>query len=532
MNPAPLLSPTAPRAEFQNLTDLRREHTELLKEYHSRGSAPEILDALRDFVTRGRKLGTLLDRAEERIEAQRILDQWGTVVFKAARATGDESVDTTLEECEGKDLDYFFGREALRDRAFRIIEAQRLIAVLGPSGSGKSSFVSGGLLPALRAGAVLGSERWIYVAGIIPGAEPLQSLIDGLRAAAPGGAPPPPAADCVQSEPVALPEWLENAFGGRVLLIFIDQFEETFIVCRREEARASFAAAICALVDYASQAHRVIFSMRSDLDPCLNGLTALRERLSEAEEKENIVRLKPLGRADLTAAIERPANAVGLRFHPEAVEVLINDVENESAALPLLQFTLRALWQKCVVQQKSDRVTLPDYQDLGGAKGALAAAAESVFATLGMADQAAARDLFLQLFRIGGAGQITSVQMPMPDSEKNSALRNAADSFLQQYVLRTSQASEGTSIQVVHESLARGWHRLAGWLEEARGPLLQRRRFEELNTEWLRLGSGPAGLLDAAQLAAAEAWILTPAAQAFGHPGPPRAAAPRQPWAH
>ena len=329
-------SPPMTHRGFEVLDEFRNRHTELLKQYHAGGCTQEFVDAVGCFIISGRNLGKLLDRAEERIEAQRILDQWATILLKA---TGKE-VDTAIAEFEGEDLSdkacpyvglkpfgeadhgFFFGRERLIKAALGILERERFLAILGPSGSGKSSLVLGGILPDLRADAVPSSSSWIYLPWMVPGAAPLESIVSAFRAG-PGLLPEDFDASRLLAQPELLAQLIRPGAGGRTVLVIVDQFEETFTLCEDTTVREAFIKTLLALVEDRDAEHRVILTMRSDFEPRLASLPKLQARFMETGA---VLRAVPLTLAELRAAIEGPAKAVGLHLHREVIDALLKDV--------------------------------------------------------------------------------------------------------------------------------------------------------------------------------------------------------------
>ncbi|MES2924526.1 MAG: hypothetical protein V4819_23440 [Verrucomicrobiota bacterium] len=536
-----------PPSAFQTMVDLRDAHTALLKSYHGAGSSPELIGELRDFIARARLLGTLLGMAEERVEAQRILDQWGTVLIKAESEpvvlesglpAKTEVVDTTLNEYEGRDLsgvpspyfglrpfdksesDKFFGRDGLRDRALEILDKERLLVALGCSGSGKSSLVRAGVLPALLQGKVRGSREWLYIGPIYPGSEPVQNLLAALPGSLAKIAPPD--ATKVQSQPGAFVEWLTLAFPKRIVVVLIDQFEEIFTMCERE-TRTVFASMLAGLLENKTTSHRVVLTMCDDFEPSLNSIKVLQKYVVDPA---HILRVAPLTREELMEVIMRPANEVGLRIDPEVVDALLADVDGENAALPMLQFTLQALWDERVIEAGRDRISLADYHAIGGAKGVkgvLKHKADGFFEhKLVLGERPIARGILQRMVRIGEGAEVTRGRMlksslstlPYPPEQVQGVIQKLVDSGLVRATPGAKPADE--QIEVAHEAMIRNWDTFISWLEEDHEQLVTRRRLDDKAAEWVRLGRGKAGLLDNKQIAEAEDWLGSATAQKFG----------------
>lgn len=249
---------TASANAFASLVALRAAHTDLLKRLRAEGESPELLATVEQFLARGVATGTLLVEEEDRWTAQSLLDYWNTTLYRAGTPTADTALadfdprqapelDDSMCPYLGLDAfseahaDMFFGRRRLVAEVVERLGDQRLLAIGGPSGSGKSSFVRAGLIPALSSGAVSGSDQWRILPPLVPGSAPLDALDRALNAA-PSGSPAQP------------------------LLIVIDQFEETFTLCTDEAQRSAFFIRLVELTSDQSLGHRVIITMRSDFE--------------------------------------------------------------------------------------------------------------------------------------------------------------------------------------------------------------------------------------------------------------------------
>ena len=520
--------------QFDSLEVMRDEHTRLLKLFYADGATPNVVAQIRPFLARGQATGTSLDRPDERLEAQRILDQWGTVILKAVH----EEIDATLAEFKGKDLSdkpcpyvglrpfdeqdhaLFFGRNRLRKEALQILGKQRFLAILGPSGSGKSSLVLGGILPDLRQDAIPSSASWIYVPPLVPGPAPLESLLSAFQTV-PGLLPPDTNTSTLLTQPQLFSEIIRPGASGRPVVVIIDQFEETFTLCEDPAVREAFARSLLALVEDQNAAHRVILTMRSDFEPRLALMPELQARFLESGA---VLRALPLTQAELREAIEGPARAVGLHFHREVIDALLKDVGDEMAGLPLLQFTLRKLWDT----KRADRITLSQYTSLGGAKGALAKSADEFYLNLVPEEQVIAKRILLRMVRLGEGLEVTSARIRRASLYElgydQSKVDEVAGKLVESGLIRVTRAvnTADDQLEVAHEAMVRNWRRFVRWLEEDRANLLTRRRLDDKAAEWVRLGSGPSGLLDEVQLQDARKWLETTSAKALGfHPSLP-----------
>jgi Bacterial transcriptional activator domain/AAA ATPase domain len=227
--------------------------------------------------------------------------------------------------------EYFFGRERLVAALVAHLVGSTLIAVVGPSGSGKSSVLRAGLLPALADGVLPGSEHWRQV-GMRPGEHPLAELSRALaRVASDDGAPE-------VDNPIAA---LGSLAPDEHLVLAVDQLEEIFTACRDEGERAAFAEALAALAADDDRRVVVLLGIRGDF----YGRCAEHAQLSERMSANNML-VGPMRRDELRRAIELPAKRAGLRVEPSLVAALIGDVADERGGLPLLSTTLVELWEE------------------------------------------------------------------------------------------------------------------------------------------------------------------------------------------
>ena len=249
-----------------------------------------------------------------------------------------------LASFDAPDAANFFGRERLvAELVARLAEAS-ILAVVGPSGSGKSSLVRAGLLPALTAGVLPVDGGWRTVV-CAPGASPARSLREALARA-------------------------HGSSRGR-LLVFVDQFEEAFTLCRDATDRQAFAEALTALTGRADTV--VVLAVRADhLGHCAE-LADIADLISG-----NQVIVGPMRESELRRAIEFPARRAGLTLDGGLTDVIVGDVAGRAGTLPLLSTALAETWER-----RHDRtLTLSGYRAAGGVNGALAKLAEDTYASL------------------------------------------------------------------------------------------------------------------------------------------------------
>jgi WD40 repeat protein/DNA-binding SARP family transcriptional activator len=351
---------------------------------------------------------------------------------------------------------YFFGRERLVAELVARLVGAPLLAVVGPSGSGKSSVVRAGLLPALARGVLPGSEDWPQ-ALMRPGPHPRAEL--------------------------------ERALAGAPRVLAVDQFEETFTACRDEAERAAF---IGALVGAAREGVLVIVAMRADF----YGRCAVYEELAELVGANQVL-VGPLRRDELRRAIELPARRAGLTVEPALTAALIDDVLEAPGALPLLSAALLELWQ-----ERDGRVMRRGaYDRTGGVRGAVGRLAEQTYARLSDADRDPARRILVRLAEAPeGGGALVRRRVPLDElsGDAGPALAVLTDS-------RLVTVDEG-AVEVAHEALLREWPRLRGWLDEdAEGRRLHQHLIYAAR-DWEAAGRDPGELYRGARLAATVDW--------------------------
>jgi len=491
---------------FPSFPSMRTAHTELVDRHRKAGDSSEIITAIADFIQRGQATGALLDSSDDRKAAQTLLNYWTTILYRA----GEEPPESTLADFDislapelpdslcpyvGLDAfresneDLFFGRARLVAELIERLRPQtapvskgRLLAVLGASGSGKSSVARAGVLGALKRGALPGSADWYYFPTLVPGSNPLLNL-----ARLTDSAEVEKTAEAYSGDGGHLAKLAKERFGGKVVLV-VDQFEEAFTLCRDEAIRRAFINNLLGLAD-AGQV--VIFTMRADFESQVARVPEFQTRFEEA-----VVRITPMGAKELREAIEEPAKKIGLRFEAGVVEALLQDVLGEEAALPLLQFTLLKLWER----RERNRMTWEAYRKLGGGRQALARAADEFFDGRIHEEQVTAKRILLKLVRPGEGLEVTSNRVRRVDlytkAEAHDRIERVLEKFLRARLLKLTKGDteEDDQIEVAHEALVRNWPRLVGWLDEVRTDLRVRQRLTAAAEQWLRLGKDPSAL--------------------------------------
>jgi len=271
---------------------------------------------------------------------------------------------------------FFFGREALTQHLVEQLREDRFLAVIGPSGSGKSSLVRAGLVPQVREGALPSSDRWPIVL-FKPGPNPLETLAARLLPHLGKGADPLAAQGSLlealhkneRGLHGAIQVALAAAPDSQRLLLVVDQFEELFTLCHDESARSGFIANLLYASAIAGGQTVAVVTMRADFFGKCATYPELAARLSERD-----VLVGPMSEEELHRAMEGPAQVVGLHYEKGLVETILSDLGDEPGTLPLLQHTLLELWER----RRGGWLTTDAYHEIGGVKGALAQRADEI----------------------------------------------------------------------------------------------------------------------------------------------------------
>ena len=406
--------------------------------------------------------------------------------------------------------DLFFGREMLTARlAGRLRtymadpEALRFLALVGASGSGKSSLVRAGLIPALRRGAPLadgqrppaGSTTWRYLT-LTPTATPLLTL-GGALAAELRLSPTQLAAE-MAADSLALARTVQG-FPG-TLLLFVDQFEELFTQCRDEAGRAAWVGNLLTAAQPGKGSGQLVLliALRADFYAQCSHYAALREALQSQQDY-----LGPMSREELREAIEEPARRTGWEYERGLVDLILRDVGSEPGALPLLGHALLETWK----HRRGRTMTLESYAEAGGVRGAIAKTAETVYSRRFDRDQQViARNILLRLTELGEGVQDTRrrarLSEILPQSGNAAAVQAVLSTLADARLVTTSEEN----VEIAHEALIREWPTLRHWLEEDRAGLRLHRQLTEAAQEWSALGQDTGAVYRGVRLKQVLAW--------------------------
>jgi hypothetical protein len=393
-------------------------------------------------------------------------------------AAGVENPYLGLHAFDEQDADRYFGREALITELVEAVERRPLVVVVGPSGSGKSSVVRAGLVPALRRGGVPGSAEW-FVTTMVPGSDPIDALETALLRVA-------------VNPPASLREQLAEDGGllraiRRVLpddrtkiLVVVDQFEELFTLSS-VDARDRFLDELAAAIGHPDSPLRVVATLRAD-----HYDVPLRHAAMADLVTEGTVTVRPMTGDELERAITQPAHAAGVDVEPALVAELVSGVAGQPSSLPLLQFALTELFDRRV----GDVMLLDTHRELGGLSGALAASADRIVDTGDPADEAEARRIFGRLVTLGEGVEDTrrrALRSELGTGERTAWL---LDAFVAARLLSTDRdpVSRQPTVEVAHEALLRDWPRLRGWLADDRSDLRSLHAMSAAADAWIASG--------------------------------------------
>ncbi len=411
-----------------------------------------------------------------------------------------------LRSFQEADADDFYGREGLVEQLIAGVADSRFLAVVGPSGSGKSSAVKAGLIPALRKGVIPSrddqarSDKW-FVTEMTPGSHPLEELELALWPIAVD--PPPSLVEPMRHDTRGLSRTirriLPNEEGAQLLLV-IDQFEELFTLVDDEERRAFFIDSLLTAIRDPRSPLRVVITLRADFYDRPLQMQSLGKLL-----KENTAIVLPMPAADLTWAIREPARRMGVRLEPGLAEAIVADISDQPGGLPLLQFALTELFE----QRQDGQMTRASYEKIGGATGALGRRADEIYDELDEAGQEATRQLFMRLVTLGEGVEDTRRRVLRSEIESvDDSQQSVVDEFGQARLLTFDHdpVTREPTVEVAHEALLREWRHLRSWLDESRSDVRTLRLLSLAANDWQGGGRDDSYLLRGSRLELFAGW--------------------------
>ncbi len=403
-----------------------------------------------------------------------------------------------LESFKSENKNFFFGREALVKKLVDKLSSDEgfnnnFLAVLGPSGSGKSSVVLAGLVPALGypyIRLVPSHDPMPELAAALSRLESLHSGGGDLRATTEGFK----LADI--PAPSVKPSVNDETSPTNHAILIVDQFEEIFTLCPDKAERQLFFDALMNIAN--PQRHtqsfnlklEVVITMRADFWGECAPYTTLKEAMQANQEL-----IGPMSMIELRNAIEQQARQVGLRFETNLIQTILNEIDGEPGAMPLLQHALLELWKR----RHGRWLRASEYEAIGGVKQAIANTADEIYTSLNEAEQARMRNIFVRLTRVddeAGDGEQRDTRRRVyfdelvPAGTDPLLIRQLVSRLASVRLLVTSISSVNgqDQVEVSHEALIRYWPRLRGWLDEDRERLQTRQIISRLAQEWRENG--------------------------------------------
>jgi basic membrane lipoprotein Med (substrate-binding protein (PBP1-ABC) superfamily)/DNA-binding SARP family transcriptional activator len=441
------------------------------------GRHPEALRAFQGFqAILAEELGLDPSPSLRRLQERILLhDETLAAPGAGAAVTGVRNPYKGLRAFEEGDAEDFFGRAQLVEELVRVLASgARHVSVVGPSGCGKSSAMSAGLIPALRTGAIPGSERWDItklVLGRRPSAQ-LQDALGGVRAGAP-------------------------------LLLVIDQLEQVFATGTEGPERDRFLERLSEVVAGPDADVRVVVCLRADF----YDRPLLHPGFGEVFTA-TVVNVLPMTARQLEDAVVEPASKMGVTVEPALLAELVAEATGQPGALPLLEFSLTELFDR----RSGAELGLEAYRSLGGLQGLVSRRSETLYEALDEEGMRTCLQVFLRLVQLGAGTK---------DARRRTRLRELTALGLDPVVL--SEVLEGfgrhrlltfdrdpatgeATVELAHEALLWEWERFAGWIEGHREDLRRLDSLVRVAEEWDGSGRDPDYLIAGSQLAGYEDW--------------------------
>ncbi|MET9761988.1 hypothetical protein ABZ016_23525 [Streptomyces sp. NPDC006372] len=364
---------------------------------------------------------------------------------------------------EPDDHALFFGRDRMVDELWRLVGMHRFAVLIGASGSGKSSLVRAGLIPRLEK-EIAGLGRPAALRVLTPGVEPATTY--GHLLAPTAGQPE---------------SW-----------VVVDQFEETFTLCRDGAERARFIDLLLAARDRDARL-RVLIVVRADFYARCAEYRELADALCRAG-----LLIGPMTADELKEVVVKPAQAAGLLVERELTARIVKEVIDQPGGLPMLSHALLETWRR----RRGRLLTVAAYEAAGGVRGAIAASAEEVYGQMSAAQADAARQLLLRLVEPGRGTADT--RRPLTRAELDEWANPSVSSVLELLARARLLTLDDDGVQLAHEALISCWPRLHGWIEQERERLLHHRRLTEAAHVWMEHDRDPGALYRGSRLARAE----------------------------
>jgi formylglycine-generating enzyme required for sulfatase activity len=457
-------------------------------------------------------VGMAVAAEKKRIEAKAAFIIPTSLLVKAWHELSEQAIPSCpyrgLFAFQEEDAPFFCGRETFTEQLLVAVQKKPLVAVIGASGSGKSSVVFAGLIPRLQQVGAQGIAP-LYIASFRPGDRPLHALASAII---PLLEPQLSKTDQLRQTRQlttdlrqdvgalrdAVEEIVKRNTSARLLLV-ADQFEELYTLCQDVEERQVF---LTRLLEAANQTRNfnLVLTLRADFLGYALSYRPFADALQNAD-----VKLGPMNRQELQDAVQKPAEKQGVKLEQGLTERILEAVGEEPGNLPLLEFALTQLWEK----QSNGRLTHAAYDAIGGVEKALSNHADDVYAQLTDEEQKQVQKIFIQLVRPGEGTADTRRQATRAEvGEENWDLvkRLADERLVVSDCKKTTGEAQEETVEIVHEALIREWQRLRKWMKEDRAFRLWQERLRTAMRQWETTDKDDGALLRGSLLSEAEAW--------------------------
>jgi WD40 repeat protein/Tfp pilus assembly protein PilF len=497
---------------YHSLEQMKADHSALLRRRRTGFVNPDEMNIeIKTFIGRGRETGTFLGSDDERYEAQNVLTYWSNILYRlteqrvndvlanfelsqSPRLADKDNPYLDLDHPSKKDLSRSAGWQRLIDEAVRSVGKNAVTTLVGAAGGGRTVLIHAGLLPALREDRILPSSgKWEYLPPFTPGKDPLADLARALIPLAGS-----------EIDVATLTIQLFRDPSGKIHQLVAERTQPAVVVVERLEdvlvadpvRVRGFVNVLLALIDEAGPKLRVVLAS----DP--SGLARLKSfgpfvlRLVQGQV------LVTFAAAELRQMVVEPAKRVGLLFDDGLIDRLLLDVQGDPAALALLQFTLRRLWDA----RTGNRITHEAYDQIGGGRLAVSRWAEKIYSTLTPDEQAASKEILLRLIRpmfgVGVFCRRLPLDKLLSEPERNGNRLKVLERLVQGELIVQMDTLPGGQAEYapVHESLATAWSRFLGWLEDTRERQQWQLRLRAAAEQWRAEGEKPGALWSGAVL--------------------------------
>lgn len=513
---------------YDSLSMLRTEHIAKMRAALGEERTDAFNAEIRGFIARVKATGRRLDSSSDRETAQNVIGYWASYLYRgdepevlsatlpvldafdptaAPDISNAENPYKGLNPYSEQDAQAFFGRESGVTRVVETLRDSAGILVIGPMGSGKTSFVAAGVVPRLMSRMAAEGEKPVCMF-FTPGADPLVPLLANLWTA---GAGTNATAQWLKAQkkiiegaPEQLRALLEKTASGRQAIIVVDQFEEIFTHCNDAAQREAFAKALISLVQGNSN-HRLILIVDKRYESTIIQYAPLKPL---TQSPNALYTLPPLTADEVRRIIEDAAKTVGLRFEDGIVDDIVKDIGGDVGALPALQFTMGKLWsERC-----GSLITWTAYDRIGRPHEALKRTAEDIYDHLTPNKKEATRQLFLELVQPtidGGFVRRRMRRSAVAQHDDADDIADVLDRYVDAGLIRRSSSDaveDDDRYEVAHEALVGSWPRLRDWLQDERASSQKKMQLVALARRWRESGDKRGYLLSDTALSEAEAY--------------------------